>query len=122
MAWGTMACRFFIPLLMPVLLWGCVNSSPDFVLSQPPLIPGRGSDTGQIPNINDVPRGETAQLTKAETAAAKQQLARDAQPAQAQAQQATNEEAAYRAEVEALRRLAEEQKRRRLADIESRQY
>lgn len=122
MAWGTMACRFFFLLLTPVLLLGCVNSSPDFVLSQPALISGQGADTGQTPNINTVPQGQTAQLTKEETAAAKEQLARDAQPAQAQAQQAKSEQAAYRAEVEALRRLAEEQKRRRLADIESRQF
>ncbi|MEL7229064.1 MAG: hypothetical protein AAGK38_04035 [Pseudomonadota bacterium] len=91
-------------------------------MSPPPLMPGQGSDTRQTPNINTVPQGQTAQLTKTETAAAKQKLARDAQPAQAQAQQAQSEEAAYRAEVEALRRLAEEQKKRRLADIESRQF
>lgn len=122
MVWHTMPCRFLFLILMPVMLWGCVNSSPEFVLSPPPLMPGQGSDTGQTPNINTVPQGQTAQLTKAETAAAKQKLARDAQPAQAQAQQAQSEEAAYRAEVEALRRLAEEQKKRRLADIESRQF
>lgn len=122
MARGVMACRFIPLMLMPLMLVGCVNSSPDFVLSEPALISGQGANSGQTPNINTIPQGQTLQLTREETEATKQQLARDAQPAQAQAERAKNEEAAYRAEVQALQKLAQEQKKRRLADIESRQF
>ena len=119
---SVMVCRLIFALTVPFMMGGCVNSSPEFVLSQPPLISGQGVSTGLTPNINTIPQGRTAQLTKEETEATKQQLARDLQPGQAQAQRAKNEEAAYRAEVKALQRLAEEQKKRRLAEIESRQF
>lgn len=102
-------------------LAACVTSSPDALLrvEQAPA-GGQGAKTGQYPNLNELPQGQTNQLTEDQAEAAKRKLESDVQSANAQADR--NNEAEYRREVEALRRLAEDQRKKRLSEIESRKF
>lgn len=107
-------------LLACVTLTACVTTTPDALFKIPDVPQGPGAKTGQFPTIGVVPKGQTTQITPAEVEATKGQLKRDVQKGDAQA--AKDNESTYQAEVKALKRLAEEQKQQRQADIESRKF
>ena len=111
--------RHRLLLLAGVLLVsGCV-STPTDALNLSDVLPPPPSDTvsdpnvrksGQFPNINKIPQGQTHQMTEAEKARLKENLAPGQNRTTAADSQAAEEQ--YRREVAELRRLAREQKRR----------
>ncbi|MEE9313786.1 MAG: hypothetical protein V3V02_03975 [Rhizobiaceae bacterium] len=96
---------------------GCVTGSTDAVLSSPA---NQAITTGTFPTIGEVPQGQTTQITPAEKAATKAELNRDAQKGNLQAAQ--NNQADYNRELNAMRKHAADQRKKRLAEIESRNY
>lgn len=109
-------------LVCGVALSGCITSSPDQLLtpngSAQPL--GQPKNTGDFGNVYNTPEPAAQQLTKSEVAQAKAELTADAAPSTAQAAQ--DNQAQYRREVTELQKLANEQKKRRLREIESRKF
>ena len=111
-----------VVMMSGLILSGCITSSPEQLLSPTgtaqPL--GQAKKTGDFGNVNSQPEPAAEQLSKNEVAQAKAELTRDAAPSTAQAAQ--NNQATYRREVSELQKLAAEQKKRRLKEIESRKF
>jgi hypothetical protein len=109
-------------LLSSIALSGCVTSSPEQLLSPTgtaqPL--GQPKITGDFGSVNNQPQPATEQLSQSEVARAKAELTQDAAPSAAQAAQ--NNQATYQREVAELQKLAADQKKRRLREIESRNF
>ena len=97
--------RFLLLFLAPLLLAACVSTTPESLLSEEPL--GQAQNTGQFPIVGRRPEGETVQMTPAEKARLQNELARDAQLGQQQAE--SNSAADYQREVARLRLLAKQQ-------------
>ncbi len=92
-------------------LGACVTSGTDaLLLPSTDTSQGGGSKTGQFPNINDVPRGATAQLTEEEKARVKSEL--KASTASTRRQAAANNNGAYRRDVAALGAAAQQARQR----------
>ncbi len=112
-----MRCVF---ILLPVLfLSACVSTSVNdfFTVETAPSGTTGASNAGNYPDLTSTPSGATSQLTDAQVAQEKQQLAAAAGKGRSQA--SANNQAAYNAEVARLRRLAEDQKRRRAESVKA---
>ncbi len=104
--------------LCGMLLTACVTTSPDVLLSTAPV--GQATNTGQYPIIGQVPSGQTTQITPTEKTAIKTDLNRSVQKGNAQAAQDSLSD--YNNEVAAMRKLAADEKLKRLKAIESRKF
>ncbi|MEE9375715.1 MAG: hypothetical protein V3V04_05215 [Rhizobiaceae bacterium] len=103
--------------LTGMVLGGCVTNTPDVLFSTPL---GEASKTGSFPVIGRLPEGQTSQLTPTEKSATKTELNRDSQKGAAQA--AKDSQSEYNREVAAMKSLATQQRKKRLADIASRKF
>jgi len=87
-------------------LTGCVSTGTDALFLPSTATPeGGGQKTGEYPNINNVPAGQTGQLSSGEKAQIRSELSTGTQPAKQQA--ATNRPATYQRDVAALKAEAE---------------
>jgi len=111
--------RIVPALLLIGLLAGCTTTSVSdiFAVETVPDTQTGALKTGTYPEIGDVPVAETKQLSGAQTAAEKRGLAQAASRGRSQA--AADNQASYNREIADLRRLAEEQKKRRAAVLEA---
>ena len=101
-------------------LSACVTTSPDVLLSNSTEPAGQIVKTGNYPVIGQVPKAQTTQITPTEKAAIKADLTNSAKKGSAQAAQ--DSQSAYNRELVAMRKLAAAEKKKRLAEIESRKY
>lgn len=102
--------RMIIALVVAAMLSGCTAVNDVFTVDTIPDTQTGASKTANYPEINDVPVGETSQLSDAQTAAEKRALNQAASKGRGQA--GANNQASYRQEVARLRRLAQEQRQR----------
>ncbi len=109
--------KIVLIILSSLIISGCVTNTPDVLFSEPV---GKPLNTGNYPVIGRVPKAQTAQITPTERTAAKAELARAAQKGSAQAAQ--DSQSAYNRELAAMRKLAASEKKKRLAEIESRKF
>lgn len=111
--------RSILVLLLVGLIAGCTTTSVSdfFAVETVPDAQTGALKTDTYPEINDVPVGETKQLSDAQTAAEKRELTEAASEGRAQA--TDNNQASYKREVKRLRRLARDQKERRAAALKA---
>lgn len=111
--------RIVIAALVVLMLSGCVSTSVNefFTVDTAPTGTTPASNTDTYPEINNVPVGETQQLSSAQTAAEKRELASAASKGRVQA--TNNNQASYAREIAELRRLALQQQQRRAASLKA---
>ncbi|MDD9909693.1 MAG: hypothetical protein OXR62_08390 [Ahrensia sp.] len=101
-------------VVLAIFVSGCTSTSTIsdlFAVETAPQRQTEATNTGTFPTVGRVPVGATSQLSPSQTRAEKQELVRAAAKGRWQAN--VNSRTAYDAEVARLRKLAQDQQKRR---------